>query len=523
MRAMHARGHSVNGAEVNSRKCTRPSPQGDQSYRMLFSSNPLPMWVYDTETLRFLDVNDTACQRYGYTRAEFLAMTLLDIRPAEDAPLVWAAVGALKRDEIEKHRWRHRCKDGTFLDVEAHSHAVEFAGRPARFVCVFDISDRIEAEKGLRDADSRFRALVEQSITGIYIFDEGNVVYTNAKLSEISGYSAEEFAAMRITDLIVEEDRHFAVEARRRRNEGERGSIVFDCRVTHKRGHIIYISVETKILTLSGRDVTVGVVRDISARMEALEALRESELRLRHVADSLERRVAERTADLEAANRELEAFDYSISHDLRAPLRQVSGFMRVLLSDHAGSLNEAGQDLLVRSWKAGQKMERMVNDLLSLAILTRGETRLGEVDLSSLATTVLEDLARVNPARDVEIHVTPGIHVEVDQGLVHILLENLLGNAWKFTSQKEGARIEVGCMRTDGKLIVYVRDNGAGFDMHYADKLFTPFRRLHSNEQFKGSGIGLATVQRIVKRHGGQIWAEGRVDQGATFYFTLSP
>jgi light-regulated signal transduction histidine kinase (bacteriophytochrome) len=231
--------------------------------------------------------------------------------------------------------------------------------------------------------------------------------------------------------------------------------------------------------------------------------------------------------ELEATNRELEAFSYSVSHDLRAPLRSIDGFSQILLEDYAEELDEEGKGYLGRVRAASQRMGRLIDDLLGLSRVIRGAMRRKPVDLSSLALEVAEELKEANPERPVEFTAEKGLEVRGDARLLRVALENLIGNAWKFTHIKQKAKIEFGLdevlSREGGVPVYYVKDNGAGFEMAYADKLFGAFQRLHGANEFEGTGIGLATVQRIVHRHGGSIWAEGEVDRGATFYFTLSP
>jgi two-component system sensor histidine kinase/response regulator len=226
-------------------------------------------------------------------------------------------------------------------------------------------------------------------------------------------------------------------------------------------------------------------------------------------------------AALEVVNKELEAFSYSVSHDLRAPLRTIDGFSQALLEDYVDKLDDEGKDNLQRVCSATKRMGELIDDMLNLSRVSRTEIRLETVDLSAMAQTIVAELRRSQPERQVEFVIADGMVATGDGGLLKAALENLLGNAWKFTGKRSTAKIEFGVTRQDGNLAYFVRDNGAGFDTAYADKLFGAFQRLHGQNEFSGTGIGLATVQRIIHRHGGRIWAEGKPDKGATFYFTL--
>lgn len=243
--------------------------------------------------------------------------------------------------------------------------------------------------------------------------------------------------------------------------------------------------------------------------------------RLRKARDELEVRVRQRTADLEAANRELEAFSYSVSHDLRAPLRSIDGFSKVLLEDYAAKLDEEGQSNLHRVRAAAQRMGHLIEDMLKLSRVTRGELRMASVNLSALVEEITGDLARNEPARKLQLTIAPDVVVIGDGNLLRIALENMLGNAWKFTSKREQAKIEFGVTEQGRERVYFVRDNGAGFDMAYVNKLFRAFERLHPSSDFPGTGVGLAIVQRVILRHGGRVWAESAVDGGATFFFTV--
>jgi len=248
--------------------------------------------------------------------------------------------------------------------------------------------------------------------------------------------------------------------------------------------------------------------------------------RLREASHLLRRREAQlraRTGELEAANRELEAFSYSVSHDLRAPLRAIDGFTALVESDYADELDQGAKDALARVRNAAQRMGNLIDEMLNLSQLSRADLAREKLDLSSAAGAIIDDLARHHPGRCVEVHVEPGLVVNADANLVRMALENLLHNAWKYTSKTDQPRIEVGSSQNGSAAAFHVRDNGAGFDMKYAARMFDPFQRLHAARDFEGTGIGLAIVQRVIHRHGCKIWAEGEVNVGATFHFTLEP
>jgi signal transduction histidine kinase len=234
-----------------------------------------------------------------------------------------------------------------------------------------------------------------------------------------------------------------------------------------------------------------------------------------------DQRILAQVTELQASNRELESFSYSVSHDLRAPLRSIDGFSKALLEDYSSVLPAEGIEYLGYLREASQQMGLLIDDLIRLSRLTRDEFRAVEVDLSALAAQVVEELRSREPGRTVEFRIQPEVRAMGDPRLLRHVFDNLLANSWKFTSRNPQPRIEFGAQNGDGEIRYFVRDNGVGFDMAYAGRLFSPFQRLHARSEFEGSGIGLATVQRVVRRHGGRVWAEAQPERGATFYFTL--
>ncbi|NVK19016.1 MAG: hypothetical protein HWE30_09995 [Methylocystaceae bacterium] len=251
------------------------------------------------------------------------------------------------------------------------------------------------------------------------------------------------------------------------------------------------------------------------------EELKRNQNTIRQLNMRLEERVKMRTGELEAANKEMESFTYSVSHDLRAPLRTIGGFSNILHDEYGDTLDEQASHYLDRVRKGTQRMETLINDLLKLSRSTRGDLHRADFNLSQLFDEIITEYKADHPKRDISIHVSPDIMAYADKRFMRVVLENLISNAWKYTTHSQDPKIFFGMTDKDGYQAYYIEDNGAGFDMAYANKLFSPFQRLHSSRDFEGTGVGLATVQRVIHRHGGEVWAEAKVNEGATFYFTL--
>lgn len=284
-----------------------------------------------------------------------------------------------------------------------------------------------------------------------------------------------------------------------------------------KLGLEIYLGGKKHFITSEREQILDLLVSSYEQAVQANEELKQRD----QVISAMNADLKHHATELEAVNKELEAFSRSVSHDLRSPLAAVNGFTALLQKNYGDRLDRRGQDYLRHVHNAARRMSQLIDDMLYLSRVTRSDLQIKETDLSTLAVEIATDLRDSQPGRFVEFKAGPAT-AQCDPRLMRVALENLLGNAWKFTGKREHARIECGLTERDGELAYFVRDNGAGFDMAYANKLFSPFQRLHSENEFPGTGIGLATVERVVQRHGGRIWVEAEADKGATFYFTLS-
>ncbi len=406
---------------------------------------------------------------------------------------------------------QHRRKDGTTIDVEISTNGAMFAGQKLIFCVCRDISERNRMEKALRESEEKFsRAFytIPEAIS-ITRLSDGTFVEVNDTFTRLSGFPREKLIGRSAKKLELWADK------------GKREELIY---LIKKRGHVENEEVQllTKsgevrttllsadIINISGEPCLLVISTDISERKRAEEKLKEA-------LTGLERS----SAQLAATNKELETFSYSVSHDLRSPLRSIDGFSQALIEDYQDALDEKGRDYLSRLRGASQKMGELIDGILKLSRLTRSEMHREKVDLSSLAREIAGRLQETQPDRRAKFIIEDKLTATGDPQLVRVLLENLLDNAWKFTVKKTTARIEFGAEHRNGRQNYFIRDNGAGFDMAYADKLFGAFQRLHEVTEFPGTGIGLATVQRIINRHGGVIWAEGKVGKGATFHFTL--
>jgi PAS domain S-box-containing protein len=375
-----------------------------------------------------------------------------------------------------------------------------------------------QSQIALEQSEERFRrAVLTAPLPAMMYAEDGEVLLVNQTWRQITGYTDEDIPT--IADWTARAYGERAAPARaviERLFEADAPTYDGEFEIQTAHGSRVIWDFRSSPLgrLADERRVVLSMASDITQRKEV-------EHRMRMLNTELERRVQERTAHLAAVNQELSAFSYSVSHDLRTPLRAVDGFSQALLEDYYDQLDAMGRDFLNRIRSESQRMGQLIDDLISLSRVTQAEMGCERADLSRIVRDIAADLQEHEPERQVEFIIQDNVIACVDESLMRVALQNLIGNAWKFTAGVSRARIEFGCTAQNGLVEYYVRDNGAGFDMAYAHKLFGAFQRLHAMDEFEGTGIGLATVKRIVHRHGGTVRAEGVVNQGATFYFSL--
>ena len=482
--------------------------ESEARYRQIFALAPLPMYLRDEDTLQFIDVNKAFHEMYGYTRGEMLEMSLIDIQTPAGRERYRRAPYARPMGAVERLQKQHARRNGELIDVEIHSYPTMLAGRKVRLVLVRDMTEQLIMERLLRDNESRLRAIADNVPAVIAFFDsDGALKYSNFAYDRWFGDSGnDEQVSLSCSEGIA--------PLLRRALDGDE--------VTTERVLETRAGQRVARLTLIPHRKDDGGVEGAYLMGYDLTDFRRAEAEVRHLNAELEQRVEQRTRALAAANRELESFSYSVSHDLRAPLRTIDGFSQILIDEYADVLDEAGKGYLERVRAGSQRMARLIDDLLELARVTRRDLQVRSCDLTAMVYEIIRDLNNSEPERNVKVRVAEGMQVNADEGLLRVALDNLLRNAWKFTSLEGQAMIEVGAGSGEaGAQTFYVRDNGVGFDMAYVNKLFGAFQRLHSETEFQGTGIGLALVQRVIRRHGGQVWAEAEPKFGATFYFSM--
>ena len=483
----------------------------------------------DRENVRILEANAAAMQAYGYSRDELLALTIWDLRASHTQnltaeQLAQADAGGVLFETV------HRRKDGTTFPVEVSSQGATIGGVRSLISIVRDITERKETEKALQaahdelelrvqertaalsEANALLQALMDNMPDHIYFKDlQSHFIRNSRSQANLLGLKdPAEVVGKTDFDFFPHAAKAYAEEQEVMRSG--KPLVDFEEWVVWPDGREMWVST-TKVPLRNAEGQTIGIFgisHDITERKHTEQAIRQLNVDLENQA-----------AQLQAANKELEAFSYSVSHDLRAPLRAIDGYTRILVEDYEAALDAEGKRICGIISAEARRMGQLIDDLLAFSRLGRKQMFSSKIDMRALVDSVFADLVKEQGRERIDFQMAKLPSIKGDLSLLRQVWVNLLSNAIKFTSKKERAVIEVGCRHSKDENIYYVRDNGAGFDMEYADKLFGVFQRLHGESEFEGTGVGLAIVQRIIRRHGGRVWAEGEVDKGATFYFAL--
>jgi PAS domain S-box-containing protein len=466
---------------------------------------------------RFLRVNRAYCGIVGYSEAELLAMTFQELTHPEDLDADVGSNHAMFQGDSDGFEMdkRYLHKDGRIVHIHLTVAPVRDGGGRAMYSVaqVTDVTERVTAERALREREILFRAMNEASPFGVFVDTPGGeCVYVNPAYLRITGLAQEEALGSGWRRALHPGDREHVEREYAKRG---RGSDLpnLEHRYLHGDGRVVLVRVKPAEMRDGTRLLgVVGVVEDIT------EA-RRNELEVARLNRDLEAQVAERTRALEASIRDLESFSYSVAHDLRTPLRAIDGFSALLMEK--ASIDDEARHFLDVVRGTSQRMARLIDDLLTLAHAGRKQVRRERLDLAPMARAIMEEVRRTHPAVEVEFVSPPACEADADPALVRAVLQNLLDNACKFSGRKPHARIEFGVAAHEGETVYFVRDNGEGFDPEFENRLFQPFQRLHGPDEFPGNGIGLASALRIVQGHGGRMWARGIPREGATFYFTL--
>ncbi|MBP6730944.1 MAG: PAS domain S-box protein [Chitinophagales bacterium] len=505
------------------KKANKALLESEYLFRQFFENAHEAILVMDVETGRMCDYNQNALDLFKCTGSELLGTTPADISPSFQQDGIDSAnkainyINATLADGKTAFEWMFKNKEGKNIACEVRLNLITAFEKKLIRGSILDITERKIAERKLKQQEKFFSSLLENQYDGIALIDNnGKTIYQSRSGENITGYTLQEAQNNTMFGLVhPEEIEHLTIFFQTVVNSP---GVPFTTqyRFLHKNGN--YVWIEGTITNMLHDETINGFI----ANYRNIDERKNAEAKIAAFNESLEKIVKERTAELIQANQELESFSYTVSHDLQAPLRATIGFAKILLSDYKHQLDEEGKRFLQIICDSSTRMSCLIHDLLDFSKLGKEELTKKQVDMNYILRGVLDEIRFTTAERPFKFKVTDATECNCDPHLIKQVWLNLIGNAVKYSGKKQAPVIEVGSYTENNEIIYFVKDNGAGFDMRYADKLFGVFKRMHNNDEFEGTGVGLATVHRIVTRHGGRIWAEAKLGEGAAFYFTLA-
>jgi PAS domain S-box-containing protein len=490
--------------------------ESEERFSRMFNCSPVAASLSTIKEGRYLDVNEAWLKMFEQSRDEVVGHTVFELNMwvnLEQREAMFARFQ--EQGVVHDFEMELRTKSGRVVQLLWSGAQVDIGGESFLLGSARDITENKRAEEALRQSREEFKDLFDSAPIGYHELDaQGRLTRVNQTELKMLGYQAEELLGQFVWSISA--DPEAARQAVLSKLNGAPPAEKYERTLRRKDGATIPVQVRDQLV--KGED---GAVISIRTVFQDITERKQAEEKIQQLNTELEQRVIERTAQLEAANKELEAFSYSVSHDLRAPLRAVDGFSQVVLEDYGPQLPEGCRQDLQTIRNGAQRMGKLIDDLLMFSRLSRLPLSKQTVDTGKLVRGVLEELNSQREGWRIEFRIAGLPPCQADPALLKQVWVNLLSNALKYTGKRESALVEIGCAMEKGRNVYFVRDNGAGFDMKYAHKLFGVFQRLHRAEDYEGTGVGLAIVQRVIHRHGGRIWAQSALDSGATFYFTL--